>query len=83
MGIYTSPERVVRGGVLIAFAGEVMSDEEARSRGLIAETEPENPNTGDYGSLTVAELRALIADRGGEAPKGAKKAELVRIAGAL
>lgn len=36
--MYTSEERVIRDGVLVAFAGEVMTDEEARRRGLLEET---------------------------------------------
>lgn len=35
--MYTSNERVVRDGRLIAFEGEVMSDEEAERRGLSGE----------------------------------------------
>lgn len=37
----------------------------------------------DLSGLTVAELRGLIAERGGKAPKRATKARLVEIAGAL
>lgn len=33
-GMYVSPERVVRGGYLIAFEGEVMGMDEAARRGL-------------------------------------------------
>lgn len=38
--MYTSKERVIRDGYLIAFEGEVMSDEEAAKRGLF-DPEPE------------------------------------------
>lgn len=38
--MYTSKERVIRDGYLIAFEGEVMSDEEAAARGLL-DPEPE------------------------------------------
>lgn len=38
--MYTSKERVIRDGYLIAFEGEVMSDEEAAKRGLL-DPEPE------------------------------------------
>lgn len=34
-GSYTSAERVVRDGVLVAFAGEVMTNDEAIRRGLV------------------------------------------------
>lgn len=37
--MFTSEERVVRDGYLIAYEGEEMSDEEARARGLV-EDEP-------------------------------------------
>ena len=33
--MYTSENRVIRDGYLIAFEGEVMSDEEAAKRGLL------------------------------------------------
>lgn len=38
--MHTSKERVIRDGYLIAFEGEVMSDEEAAKRGLL-DPEPE------------------------------------------
>lgn len=38
--MYTSKERVIRDGYLIAFEGEVMSDEDAAKRGLL-DPEPE------------------------------------------
>ena len=41
MPIYTSPERVERDGHLVAFAGEAMSEREAKRRGLIDDIEPE------------------------------------------
>ena len=37
--MYTSKERVIRDGYLIAFEGEVMSDEEAAARGLLVSEE--------------------------------------------
>lgn len=37
MGIYVSPERVERDGRLVAFAGEAMTEDEAKARGLIAD----------------------------------------------
>lgn len=46
------------------------------------EPAPEAP-AADLSEMTVAQLRDLIADRGGEAPKRATKARLVEIAGAL
>lgn len=41
--MFTSNKRVIRNGYLVAFEGEVMSDEEAAKRGLL-DPEPEgNP----------------------------------------
>lgn len=37
----------------------------------------------DLGAMTAAQLRDLIAERGGTAPKRATKAQLLEIAGAL
>jgi hypothetical protein len=39
--LYTSPTRVIRRGILIAFAGEQMTRPEAMARGLITEAAPE------------------------------------------
>lgn len=38
--MYTSENRVIRDGYLIAFEGEVMSDEDAAARGLVDEAKP-------------------------------------------
>lgn len=40
-GMYTAPRRVERDGVLVCFAGESMTMEEARRRGLVDVGEPE------------------------------------------
>lgn len=37
----------------------------------------------DLGAMTAAQLRDLIAERGGSAPRRATKAQLLEIAGAL
>lgn len=37
--MYTSKERVIRDGYLVAFEGEVMSDEDAAARGLLVPEE--------------------------------------------
>lgn len=42
-GMYVSPERVERGGWLIAYAGEKMMMEEAARRGLVRNEAPEQP----------------------------------------
>lgn len=39
-GTYTSPERVERDGRLVAFEGEVMTMDEAVSRGLVKDEKP-------------------------------------------
>lgn len=40
MGTYVSNERVVRDGRLVAFAGETMTEEEARERGIFPKPKP-------------------------------------------
>ena len=40
MSEYVSKERVVRDGVLVAFKGEVMTEDEAKKRGIIEEEKP-------------------------------------------
>ena len=47
-GVYTAEKRVVRDGMLIAYEGEVMTNEEAAERGLIvvdveSEQKPKTP----------------------------------------
>lgn len=44
--MYTSPERVVIGGRLAAFAGEVMTDDEAWARGLVGKVEAKKKGRG-------------------------------------
>ncbi len=46
-GTYTSPERVERDGRLVAFEGEVMTMDEAVSRGLVKEAKPKAPAKGN------------------------------------
>ena len=43
----------------------------------------EGPGAPDLEAMTAAQLRDLIAERGGSAPKRATKAQLLEIAGAL
>ena len=43
--MYTSKKRVTRDGYLIAYKGERMSDEEARSRGLAEDEKPKRGAT--------------------------------------
>ena len=69
--MYTSPERVVKNGKLVAFAGETMSDEEAKRRGLIgagatspsapaaASASPMNEKWADAAGMDLEDLTAL------------------------
>lgn len=41
--MFTSKKRVIRNGFLVAFEGEVMSDEEAAKRGLLDPEPDEKP----------------------------------------
>lgn len=44
MGLFTCPKRVERDGYLVAFEGEIMSEDDARKRGLLAgDAKPETP----------------------------------------
>ena len=44
-GTYTSPKRVERDGRLVAFEGEVMTMDEAASRGLVKEAKAPRKRT--------------------------------------
>ncbi len=71
--MYTSPERIVKNGKLVAFAGETMSDEEAKKRGLIgvgasssapaaaavAQAHPMNEKWADAAGMDLEDLTAL------------------------
>ena len=46
--------------------------------GYVTVEAPEAPKP-DYGSMTVAQLRTLCGERGIDAPKKAKKAELIAL----
>ena len=69
MGIYRVPERVERDGRLIAFAGEIMTEEEAAEREL--------------GGFSNPELKEYILEHGGEFKAKATHAELLEIAEGL
>ncbi|WP_225748997.1 MULTISPECIES: hypothetical protein [unclassified Paraeggerthella] len=72
-GVYTAEERVVRDGVLIAFEGEVMTNEEAEARGLIAAVEEE---PGRKAKTPKEELAERAGALGIEVPKKATVAEI-------
>lgn len=78
--IYTSPDRVIRDGHLIAFAGETMSQEEAARRGLLDRAvdacADEAPKQDE---MTNAQIKEVLDDLGVEYPKRAKKATLLDI----
>lgn len=73
--MFTCPERVIRDGKLVCFAGQVMSEEEAEALGLAAapaSTEapaaPKEP--------TAVEIKAELEALGVSYDKKAKKADL-------
>lgn len=73
--MFTCPERVIRDGKLVCFAGQVMSEEEAETLGLTgapASTEatsaPKEP--------TAADIKAELDALGVAYDKKAKKADL-------
>lgn len=45
MGLFTCPKRVERDGYLVAFEGEIMSEDDARKRGLLADGAPATHET--------------------------------------
>lgn len=69
MGIYRVPERIERDGRLIAFAGEIMTEEEAAERELK--------------DFSNSELKEYILEHGGEFKAKATHAELLEIAEGL
>ena len=71
-GMYTAPARVVRDGVLVCFAGERMTVDDARRRGLV-----EEPATADE-AARMAELAAHAASIGAVHAKGANKQTVAR-----
>lgn len=83
--MYTSHERVERDGFLVAYEGEVMSDEEATRRGLLV---PGDAHDGDDGTGAPAEeakpptndeLRAMLDERGVPYDKKANKTTLLAL----
>ena len=85
MALIRCPKRIVRDGRLVAFAGEYMSEAEAKRRGIFDEVKPaeETKQEADFEDMTVAELHTYIEEHGGEASAKSKKAELVDIAKGL
>ena len=86
--MYTASERVVRDGYLVAFAGEVMAEDEAIRRGLLTQPEPETepepepepveiPADDELDAMGVSELRALAEAAGLGLAKNAGKAKLL------
>lgn len=93
MALIRCPKRIVRDGRLVAFAGEYMSEAEAKRRGIFDEINPaeevaeepaeETKQEADFDDMTVAELHTFIEEHGSDASAKAKKAELVEIAKGL
>lgn len=96
MGIYTAPERIERDGVLVAFKGEIMTEEEAVLRGILPSDKPESKeaeikeeaeqdveDAGAFAKLSNAELKDYITQKGGKFKAKATHAELVAIAEGL
>ena len=85
MALIRCPKRIVRDGRLVAFAGEYMSEAEAKRRGIFDEINPaeETKQEIDFDDMTVAELHTFIEEHGSDASAKAKKAELVEIAKGL
>lgn len=94
-GTYTSPARVERDGVLVAFEGEVMTAQEAAERGLLprgddtasvvasapaeAVGEAGTPAQAEPKVPTNAEIRAILDERGVAYDKKANKAALLEL----
>ena len=70
MGTYISRKRVERDGRLVAFAGEVMTEVEAKRRGLVAETE----------KAKAAEAKKVAADEKAAEDAAALDAEKAKAA---
>jgi len=80
--MYVSPSRVIRHGVLIAYAGESMTEAEAHRRGLDTTEEPAAPEPTpepDYDAMNVRELKALLDERGVAYPKRANRSMLLTL----
>lgn len=88
MGIYRVPERIERDGRLIAFAGEIMTEEEAAERGILPGHEAEEKTEEEtvereLKDFSNSELKEYILEHGGEFKTKATHAELLEIAEGL
>lgn len=73
--MFTCPERVIRDGKLVCFAGQVMSEEEAETLGLTgAPASTEAPSAPK--EPTAADIKAELDELGVAYDKKAKKADL-------
>lgn len=73
--MFTCPERVIRDGKLVCFAGQVMSEEEAETLGLTgAPASTEAPSAPK--EPTAADIKAELDALGVAYDKKAKKADL-------
>ena len=73
---YTAPSRIVRGGFLVAFEGEVMTDDEAVERGLVTPAKSEPKPKRNLEGMKKAELAAEAERLGIAVPKKATVAQL-------
>lgn len=88
MGIYRVPERIERDGRLIAFAGEIMTEEEAAERGILPGHEAEEKTEEEAAERELkdfsnSELKEYILEHGGGFKTKATHAELLEIAEGL
>lgn len=88
MSIYRVPERIERDGRLIAFAGEIMTEEEAVERGILPGHEAEEKTEEEavereLKDFSNSELKEYILEHGGEFKTKATHAELLEIAEGL
>lgn len=88
MSIYRVPERIERDGRLIAFAGEIMTEEEAAERGILPGHEAEEKTEEEavereLKDFSNSELKEYILEHGGEFKTKATHAELLEIAEGL
>lgn len=75
---YTSQKRVIRDGRLVAYAGETMTDAEARRRGLVTEDVHDVP-TPALDSMTVREPREVAKSKGIKIPARAKREDILKM----
>ena len=66
---YTAPSRIVRDGILVAFEGEVMTDDEAVERGLVTPAGAVPEPSKNLNEMRKPELLAEAKRLGIDVPK--------------